>query len=227
MNLIFMVKSILYKEWIKIRLIVLIALGLSLMALINIFLKVRHDILFVDAANYWYSFLFRGVTYFGILKFLPFVTGLAIAIAQYFPETVNKRIKLTFHLPVSENGVLISMHAFGALVLVALFLVVLGLFTAGSAIFFPANIIMASLLTMLPWFLGGLATYFLVALILLEPVWLFRGLYTAIAAGFVTIFFTGASIGAYSPVLLPLALITLLLSSVVLFSGYRFRKGEM
>ena len=222
-----MVKSILYKEWIKIRLIVLITLGLSLMALINIFLKVRHDILFVDAANYWYSFLFRGVTYFGIIKFLPFVTGLAVAIAQYFPETVNKRIKLTFHLPVSENGVLISMHAFGALVLVALFLVVLGLFTAGSAIFFPSNIIMASLLTMLPWFLGGLATYFLVALVLLEPVWLYRGLYTAIAAGFVTIFFTSASIGAFSPVLLPLALITLLLSSVVLFSGYRFRKGEM
>jgi hypothetical protein len=222
-----MFKSVIYKEWLKIRLIVLIALGLSLMALINIFLKVRHDILFVDAANYWYSFLFRGRAYFMVLKFLPFVIGLAIAIAQYFPETVNKRIKLTFHLPVSENGVLIRMHAFGALVLVVLMALVLGLFVTGSAIFFPSNIIDASLITMLPWFLGGLATYFLVALVLLEPVWLFRGLYSVVAAGFVTFFFTSASIGAYKPVLLPLALITLLLSCVVLFSGYRFRKGEM
>jgi hypothetical protein len=72
-----------------------------------------------------------------------------------------------------------------------------------------------------------MATYFLVALILLEPMWIFRGLYAAVAAGFVTIFFTGASIGAFSPVLLPLTLITLVLSCVVLFSGYRFRKGEM
>jgi len=80
---------------------------------------------------------------------------------------------------------------------------------------------------MLPWFMGGLATYFLVSLILLEPMWIFRGLYTAVAAGFVAIFFTGASIGAFGPVLLPLTLITLLLSCVVLFSGYRFRKGEM
>ncbi|MDZ7635930.1 MAG: hypothetical protein U5L72_16440 [Bacteroidales bacterium] len=222
-----MLKSLLYKEWIKIRLVVLIALGLSLIALINIFLKVRHDILFVDAANYWYSFLFRGVTFFSILKFLPFVVGLAVAIAQYFPETVNKRIKLTFHLPVSENTVLIWMHTFGALVLLAFFLVVIGLFTAGSAIFFPSNIIRASLMTMMPWFLGGMATYLLVALILLEPMWLFRGLYAAVAAGFVTIFYTGASIGAFRPVLIPLALITLLLSLVVLFSGYRFRKGEM
>jgi hypothetical protein len=222
-----MLKSLLYKEWIKIRLVVWIALGLSLMALINIFLKVRHDILFVDASNYWYSFLFRGVTFFSILKFLPFIVGLSIAIAQYFPETVNKRIKLTFHLPASENGLLIWMHAFGALVLLTLFLVVLGIFTAGSAIFFPSNIIRASLLTMMPWFLGGMATYFLVALILLEPMWLFRGLYAAVAAGFITIFYTGASIGGFKPVLIPLALITLLLSFVVLFSGYRFRKGEM
>ena len=222
-----MLKSLLYKEWIKIRLVVWIASGLSLLALINIFLKVRHDILFVDASNYWYSFLFRGVTFFSILKFLPFIVGLAVAIAQYFPETVNKRIKLTFHLPVSENGVLIRMHAFGALVLLAVFVVVLGLFTAGSAIFFPTNIIRASLLTMMPWFLGGMATYFLVALILLEPMWLFRGLYASVAAGFVTIFYTGASIGGFKPVLLQFTLITLLLSLVVLFSGYRFRKGEM
>ncbi len=222
-----MLKSLLYKEWIKIRLVVWIALGLSLVALINIFLKVRHDILFVDASNYWYSFLFRGVTYFSILKFLPFIVGLAVAIAQYFPETVNKRIKLTFHLPVSENGVLIWMHSFGAGILLAVFLTVLVLFNAGSAIFFPANIIRASLLTMMPWFLGGMATYFLVALILLEPMWLFRGLYAAVAAGFVTIFYTGASIGAFEPVLAPIAVITLLLSFVVLFTGYRFRKGEM
>lgn len=222
-----MFKSVLYKEWIKIRLIVLIAFGLGIVAMVNIFLKVRHDILFVDAANYWYSFLFRGSTFFGILRFLPFVAGLGVAISQYIPETVNKRIKLTFHLPVSENGVLISMHAFGAGVLLLLFLVFLCLFTAGSAIFFPSDIIKASLLTLAPWFLGGMATYFLTALILLEPVWLFRGLYAVVAAGFVTLFYTGAVIGGFQPVLLPLALMTLLLSCVVLFSGYRFRKGEM
>jgi len=222
-----MFKSVLYKEWVKIRLIVLVAFGLGLLALINIFLKVRHDILFVDAANYWYSFLFRGSAYFGILKFFPFVAGLGVAVAQYIPETVNKRIKLTFHLPVSENGVLISMHAFGAGILLLLFMVCLCLFTAGSAIFFPSDIIKASLLTLAPWFLGGMATYFLVALILLEPVWIYRGLYSVVAAGFVTLFYTGAVIGGFKPVLLPLALMTLLLSCVVLFSGYRFRKGEM
>jgi hypothetical protein len=222
-----MFKSIIYKEWIKIRLVVYACLGLGLLALINIFLKVRHDILFVDAVSYWYSFLFRGTIYFGILKFLPFVAGAGIAIAQYFPETVNKRIKLTFHLPVSENGILIKMHAFGAGMLIALFAMIYIIFIAGSTIFFPAEIIKASLITLTPWFLGGIATYFLVALVLLEPMWIYRAFYSVIAAAFVAVFYSKASIGAYAPVLCILAVITALLSCVVLFSGYRFRKGEM
>lgn len=222
-----MFKAIIYKEWIKIRLIVLVSVAISLLALLNIFLKVRHDILFVDAANYWYSFLFRGYTYFGILRFLPLAIGLGVAIAQYFPETVNKRIKLTFHLPVKENSILIKMHLFGVMVLLLTFVSIFLLFILGSAIFFPSNIIAASLITIIPWFLGGLTTYFLVALILLEPVWLYRGLYAIVSAGLVSLYYGSAPIGAFGPVLLPLAVITVMMSFVVLFSGFRFRKGEM
>ncbi len=222
-----MFKAIIYKEWIKIRLVVYASLVLGLLALINIFLNVRHDILFVDAANYWYAFLFRGVIYFGILKFLPFIMGGGIAIAQYFPETVSKRIKLTFHLPYRENTLLIRMHAFGAGMLAAIYAVIILLFIGGSAIFFPSGIIIDSLLTLAPWFLGGLATYFLVALILMEPMWLYRAFYAIVSAGFVTLFYKIDSIGGYKHLLAFLALLTLLLSCVVLFSGYRFRKGEM
>jgi hypothetical protein len=222
-----MLKSIIYKEWIKIRLVAYASLAIGLLALVNIFLTVKHDILFNDATNYWYSFLFRGVVYFGILKFFPLVVGGGVAISQYFPETVNKRIKLTFHLPVSENGILIRMHLFGTAVLASVFGLIVLLFVAGSAVFFPSNIIVPSLISMAPWFLGGFATYFLLALILLEPTWLYRGLYSVIAAGFITVFYLRTYIGGYEYMLKHLAFITILLSIVVLFSGYRFRKGEM
>jgi hypothetical protein len=220
-------KSIIYKEWIKIRWTFLGFLVLGVVALAIMFLKIRHDILFVDAVNYWYSFLFRGSPYFGLLKFLPLVAGLGIALSQYFPETVNKRIKLTFHLPVKENEILLKMHAFGAGSLVAIFLFFFIVFVAGSSIYFPSEIIRPSLITIAPWFLGGLTTYFITSLILLEPIWLYRGLYTALGAGFITFFYTNAVIGGYKPMLLSLTLFTVLLSVVVLFSGYRFRKGEM
>lgn len=220
-------KSIIYKEWIKIRWAVTAFVALGTVALAFMFLKVRHDILFVDAVNYWYSFLFRGYPYFGILEFLPLIAGLGIAIAQYFPETVNKRIKLTFHLPVKENEILLKMHAFGASCLIVVFLFLFLVFIALSYIYFPAEIIKPSLITISPWFLGGLATYFITALILLEPIWLYRGFYTVVGAGFITFFYTSATIGAYRPILLSLAIMALLLGIVVLFSGYRFRKGEM
>lgn len=222
-----MLKSIIYKEWIKIRWVVLAIAVVGVLMMINIFLKVRHDILFVDATNYWYSFLFRGYQYFGMLEFLPLLAGVGLAIAQYFPETVNKRIKLTFHLPMNENEILIKIHTFGALTLVGLFAFLLLIFVTGSSIFFPAEIIVPSLISMAPWFLGGLASYFTVALILLEPIWLYRGLYTIIGAGFIQFFYTSASTGAYGPMLLQLALLAALAGFAVLFSGYRFRKGEM
>jgi hypothetical protein len=158
---------------------------------------------------------------------MPFVFGLAIALAQYFPETVNKRIKLTFHLPVYENEILIRMHAFGAACLAVLFLVFFLVFIAGSSLFFPSEIIWPSVVTITPWFLGGLATYFISALILLEPIWLYRGLYSVVGGGFITFYYSSASIGGYEPILVSLFLLTGLSSIVILFSGYRFRKGEM
>ncbi|MFO7574326.1 MAG: hypothetical protein R6W67_04125, partial [Bacteroidales bacterium] len=71
-----MLKSLIYKEWIKIRWLALAILAAGILMQINIFLKVRHDIIFVDSANYWYSVLFRNYQFFGSLKFLPLIGGL-------------------------------------------------------------------------------------------------------------------------------------------------------
>lgn len=220
-------KAIIYKEWIKIRMAFFTLLLIGIIVLTIVFLKVRHDVLFVDAVNFWYSFLIRGVPYYTLLKYLPVVSGLGIAVVQYFPETVDKRIKLTFHLPVDENKILISMHAFGAACLLSLFLIFFVIFTAASSYFFPSDIFVPSLISIVPWFLGGIATYFVTALVLLEPVWKFRGLFFLIGAGYITFFYQSSVIGAYKPILISLFIQTAFLSIVVLFSGYRFRKGEM
>jgi hypothetical protein len=220
-------RSIIYKEWIKIRWALSGILVLEIIALGMMFLRVRHDIIFVDAANYWYSFLFRGTPYYSILKYLPLVGGLGLAIAQYFPETVSRRIKLTFHLPVSENEILIKMHLFGAACLIVIFLVLIFTFLILSRMFFPSDIYFPSLISILPWFLGGLAAYFISALVLLEPIWLYRGFFTVLGGGFISLFYYNTVIGGYKPVIVTLLVLTFLASVTILFSGYRFRKGEM
>jgi hypothetical protein len=114
-----------------------------------------------------------GYQYFGYLKYIPLVGGLLIAIAQYFPETINKRIKLSFHLPLKENKILLMMHAFGFGSLLVAYLAIFAVFVVFSASFFPSQIVNDAIISVFPWFLAGFTASFLVALIVLEPVWMY------------------------------------------------------
>ncbi len=220
-------KSVTYKEWLKVRWFILIYAGLSFLAVSYLFLRVQHDMSFNEPANYWYIILFKGLKYFDALKFIPLAGGILLAAAQYFPETVSKRIKLTFHLPMNENKVLLQMMLFGTSCLCVVSLILLGFFTAMSTVFFTSDFIIPALITLAPWFLAGFTVYFLLALIILEPVWKYRFLYALVVAAFVPIYFENGPTGATAPVNVSLAILTIILSISLLFSGYRFRKGEM
>jgi hypothetical protein len=220
-------KSIIYKEWLKTRWLLLASLSLGILVMVYIFLQVRHGMQFVGAVEFWNSILFKGYNFVKIVKYIPLIMGLGLAVAQYFPETLNKRIKLTFHLPKDETRLLLGIHAYGVACLIALFLIFYLVFIAGSIIYFPREITNSTLVTALPWFLGGLAAHFMAALILLEPVWRYRFFYALVGYGFVSLFYVNAGLGAYAPAIPSLLVLTVLSSVVVLFSGYRFRKGEM
>jgi hypothetical protein len=222
-----MLKAIIYKEWIKLKWFLIIYALFALLVIGYIFVQVRHDIAFHEANSYWYAILFQGHQYFRYLKYVPLVGGLVIAIAQFFPETVNKRIKLTFHLPKDENSILVMMMVFGAVCLVLCFLLVFLLFWLLSSHYFPAEIISAAVISIIPWFFAGFAVYFLGALIILEPVWLYRFLYLLAACAIIPFFIEPGVSGGYAPINLKLFLLVILLSISLLFSGYRFRKGEM
>jgi hypothetical protein len=83
------------------------------------------------------------------------------------------------------------------------------------------------LVTLCPWVLSGFAIYYLVALIVLEPVWKYRFAYLLVAAAFVPLFYEQALPGGYGPANPVLFVLVIILSISLLFSGYRFRKGEM
>jgi hypothetical protein len=167
------------------------------------------------------------LSWFGLLKYIPLAGALIIAIAQYFPETVNKRIKLTFHLPLNENKVLLQMVVYGTICIMLVYLLMLCIFTALSALYFPSDIIIPALISLVPWFLCGLAAYFLTALMVLEPVWIYRLLYLVAALTFIPLFLVPSVAGGYAPANFILVVLVIILSIAILFSGYRFRKGEM
>lgn len=220
-------RSVIYKEWIKLKWFLVIYLVFAVLVTGYIFIRARHDIAFHEAKNYWYGILFQGYQYFRYLKYVPLAGGLIIALAQFFPETVNKRIKLTFHLPTDENYILLLMTGFGTACLFLCNLLIFSIFWLLSSFYFPSQMITAAMISVAPWFLSGFAIYFLVALIVLEPVWLFRLLYFIAACAMLPFFFESSVTGGYAPVNLILTGMVILLSVSLLFSGYRFRKGEM
>ena len=72
----------------------------------------------------------------------------------------------------------------------------------------------------------GLA-YFLVALVVLEPIWKYRVFYLLIGGFFITIYIKSTVTAGYGPVNPILFVLTACLSIALIFSAYRFRKGEM
>ena len=211
----------------KIRWFLIVYTLLGIIGVGYLFLKVQHGFTFQGGAGYWYNILFMGFQFFAYLKYIPILGGLIIGMAQYFPETINKRIKLTFHLPMKENYLLLMMHAFGTVCLLLSYLTLLGVFITMSSFYFPAQMVCDSLVSVIPWFLAGMVAYFFVALIVLEPVWKYRLLYAMVAGSFVTIYLKSPVIAAYWPAIPGLLVLTILVSIALLFSAYRFRKGEM
>ena len=219
-------RSIIYKEWLKLRWVWIILTLLGMLAVANIYIRLAHDILFAQANNFWYGILFNKYQYFKVLKFLPFM-GLVLAVAQYLPETLHKRIKLTFHLPLGENKSLIIMMLSGTVCLLATYFLIFSGFYLSSAILLPVEIINSASISILPWILAGFALYYFVSLIVLEPVWYYWPIYSAVAFFFVRVYLVSSPSGAYKPINLYLVILTALLSIVFIFSAYRFRKGEM
>ncbi len=199
---------------------------LGLIAVGMIFIKVQHDFTFSGGKNMWNGILFQYYSYFSSFKFIPLAGGLILGISQFFPETVEKRIKLTYHLPVNENKILLQMMGYGTLILAAAYIVLFVFFWAMSSSFFPKEIVFDALTSITPWFLSGFTTYYLIGLIVLEPIWRYRFFYLIVSAFFITIYLHSAVNGAYITMNFTLAISTVISSIALLFSGYRFRKGE-
>ncbi len=217
--------GIIYKEWIKLRWVLLGSLLIALFATGYVFLTVQHDLKFRSPTSYWNMVLFMSFSYYGYLKFIPLLIGLGMAITQFFPETINKRIKLTFHLPMNENQVLMQMVLFGFICLFGISMFQLVIFIIFSNLFFPVEIITQATLSLIPWVLAGWFAYLWTTFLVLEPTWRKRVQYGIIGIACLFMFLIPAVMGAILPVIPYYLLIVIFCFPAIIYSGYRFRKG--
>ena len=115
-----MLKALIYKEWLKIRWAALITLAVFLLVLVKMTLYMSYTIRIVGANSFWNDVFIRGLLYFDDLLYIPVVTGIVIAAFQFFPEITENRLKLTLHLPMRENSILMHMAIMGASVVLSI-----------------------------------------------------------------------------------------------------------
>jgi len=220
-----MFKSIIYKEWIKTRWVVIISFLAVFITLIYIQLEVRHYIELMTAFANWLYIVQYKMLYYEIFKYFPLIIGAVISILQFVPEMSKNRMRLSYHLPISEKKLLLSMTFIGFSLLIVNLAIIIGGLVEISYIYYPTEIVQSMLFTIFPWLLGGIAIYFLTSTIILEPSWKYRIILIIIAFAFLKLLFMEGGYNEYQFSIWKYVLIIVFFPLMVLFPGHRFRKG--
>ncbi len=222
-----MVKALFFKEWLKIKWAYWSMALLTLLVLVKLGLNLSYYIRILEARSYWYQVVVMGGMFFQDFLYLPALIGLVIGFTQFMPEINEDRLKLTLHLPMKENAILLYMLAYGTLMLAILYLATNLLASALIAFFFPFQVVKAVWLSMAPWFLAGFVVYWVTGAVFVERIWLKRIFIIAVAVLFTDtlLYHTAYEIYRYS--LVYFFVLSVLWSIGILYSGYRFKKGVL
>lgn len=216
-------RGIFYKERIKLCkvwfVLLLANLGLVLMAYSWMRYLFRQN----HAEIVWYWVMSLERIMFEDMRYVPLVTGVLLACFQFLPEMRGERLRLSLHLPVPSNIVILAhlMAGLGALALV--FCLDMAVIGGGASLFFPRETVQTVLMTALPWFMAGITVYLGVAQALLEPSLRLRLVLLCLVAGL-----AAPMAGHSTPGLAPTAvaycfLVPALLLFSTLLPGYNFR----
>jgi hypothetical protein len=218
-----MYNALIYKEWLKIRWAFWGMTLFSLLVLTYILLNLSYDMELMTPKGLWGYVILLNYPFFSDLQYIPVVAGIVLAFAQFTPEMNSSRLKLTLHLPVKENALLLQMISIGFFLLLGLFILIAILIGAVTSHYFPVEVISFTLNTCFPWLAGGLAAYFLSATVIIEPIWSRRLILIPFSLGFIDLF---VSIGNPHFQLQAFFLLSALLTSILmLFPAYHFKRG--
>jgi len=223
-----MFKAILYKEWIKIRWTVLAIAGIIIALALYSSSVINYYIEFQGAFKNWLYVIGKGLLLknFAMMRYIPMISALAFALLQFVPEMAKNRMRLSYHLPLNEKKLLFNMTSIGFLFLIAECLLMFVSVWIITNSYYPVEVTKAMLFTTVPWIMGGVALYYLTAMIVLEPSWLYRIIFGIVTLGFVGLYFETGNYGQFEISWLKYLILIVFLPLTVLFPGYRFRHGS-
>ncbi len=217
--------SLSYKEWIKIRWVLLILVIVGFASVLTIFLHLGALSEFNDANSVWSYVIFKQYLFYGDFEYIPVLIGLAIGVAQFFPEISNLRLKLTLHLPEEENKLLFYMLIYGTLVILLLEVILTIFLSIVTSSFFPYEVVLSQFYTLLPWLFAGFVAYFFVASIMVEPLWERRVVLLLFGYSITSYYLITSGYENYNQSIHWFILIAVLEFLLIFLSGFRFKRG--
>ena len=218
--------AIFYKEWIKTRWYLLLALLVTLGFAGYSMLRINRVASMKGVEHVWEVMLARDTVFVDLLEFIPLLVGILLALVQFVPEMHHKCLKLTLHLPYPQLRMINLMLLYGLVVLLICFAANYLLMTVYMQGVLAPELYSRILLTVLPWYLAGIAAYLRISWICLEPTWKRRVLTLLISVLLLRIFFLAPAPEAYNAFLPWLAIYTLLTASLSWLSIARFKVGK-
>ncbi len=221
-----MERAILFKEWIKTRRVFAMALILTLAMTAYVILMMNRLIELKGVDHLWLIMLMKDNSFIDILKYVPVAVGLAVAVAQMVPEMVQKRLKLTLHLPYPQLRMVALMLLTGLLELLVIYAVqILAIWIYDMSIL-PVELVGRVLLTALPWYMAGFTAYLFATAVCLEGTWYMRTILILLGVAVLFIFFLQPAPEAYNGMICVMFVFMFLLTILSFGSIMRFKEGR-
>lgn len=219
-----MLPSLLFKEWLKLRYYFAAALLFNFGICLKIFFDIRQQMHSEHAEMVWYQAIHIHTVLYQDIQYLPLITGIVLAAAQFVPEMLGRRLRLSLHLPAGRDFMLFSCLLSGMLLFLLICVLDLVIINMTLQNYFPGEVAASSLPTMLPWILAGLLAYLGGVTVLLEINWPRRIFLLLVFSVLVTLLFSGIGYGWFAPSLPYLMLLFPLALLSVFESGRRFQE---
>ena len=218
-----MFSSVFYKEWLKIRRYLIIAFLLNLAVFSYFFISLRYLFVIEHAEMIWYQAFEIGTLHYTLIKYLSIITGIMIGSAQFIPEMIGYRFRLSLHLPVRPNTLVLWSALIGLFAVAIISMFDAFLLYAITGIFFPHEAALSALLTAIPWLWAGLVAYLGITLTALEPQSSRKIVYLLITGGFLWLFYQSNDYESYNRVIWQLTAFSLLFIPSIILPAYRYR----
>ncbi len=221
-----MEKALLFKEWLKTRRVFAVSLILAVAMASYTVLMMNRLIELKGVEHLWLIMLLRDNSFVDIIKYVPIVIGIAIGVSQMAPEMMQKRLKLTLHLPYPQDRLISLMLLTGIIELAVIFIIQIGIIAVYDSAILPRELVCRVILTTLPWHFAGFTAYLFTTSICLEGTWKRRVILGLLCVATLMIYFLQPALEAYNGMIIIMIIFFFLLSILSFGSVIRFKEGR-